>query len=133
VGEDFAAEQPHLLPLPAEPFDAARMLPSHRVDTRRASVCGSTTTRSRRGLLAGGSTCGRAPAWSRSVPVASRLPVMRVRSPRVVRPWCWTTTWRCWSESPARCLGRPRWSRPASRARSRPPRRVLDRLPAQAR
>jgi transposase len=38
VGEDFAAEQPHLGPLPAEPFDAARLLPSHRVD-HKARVC----------------------------------------------------------------------------------------------
>lgn len=38
VGEDFAAEQPHLGPLPAEPFDAARMLPSHRVD-HKARIC----------------------------------------------------------------------------------------------
>lgn len=38
VGEDFAVEQAHLLPLPAEPFDAARMLPSHRVDYK-ARVC----------------------------------------------------------------------------------------------
>jgi transposase len=38
VGEDFAAEQPHLLPLPAEEFDAARFLPVVRVDTK-ARVC----------------------------------------------------------------------------------------------
>jgi hypothetical protein len=38
VGEDFQAERAHLLPLPAEPFDAARMLPSHRVDYK-ARVC----------------------------------------------------------------------------------------------
>jgi transposase len=38
VGEDFAAEQPHLLSLPVEPFDAARLLPSHRVD-HKARVC----------------------------------------------------------------------------------------------
>jgi transposase len=38
VGEDFAAEQPHLLPLPAEPFDAARTLPAHRVD-HKARIC----------------------------------------------------------------------------------------------
>jgi transposase len=38
VGEDFAGEQPQLLPLPAEPFDAARLLPSHRVD-HKARVC----------------------------------------------------------------------------------------------
>jgi transposase len=38
VGEDFAAEQPHLSPLPATPFDAARILPSHRVD-HKARIC----------------------------------------------------------------------------------------------
>jgi transposase len=38
VGEDFAVEQAHLLPLPAEPFDAARMLPGHRVD-HKARIC----------------------------------------------------------------------------------------------
>jgi len=38
VGEDFAAERPHLLPLPAEPFDAARFLPAHRVD-HKARIC----------------------------------------------------------------------------------------------
>jgi transposase len=38
VGEDFALERPHLLPLPAEPFDAARILPSHRVD-HKARIC----------------------------------------------------------------------------------------------
>ena len=38
VGEDFAAEQPHLLPLPAERFDAARLLPAHRVD-HKARIC----------------------------------------------------------------------------------------------
>ena len=32
VGEDFAAERPQLLALPAEPFDAARLLPARRVD-----------------------------------------------------------------------------------------------------
>jgi transposase len=37
VGADFAAEQPHLLPLPAEPFDASRMLTA-RVDSK-ARVC----------------------------------------------------------------------------------------------
>lgn len=37
VGEDFAAEVPHLLPLPAEPFDAARLLEC-RVDSK-ARVC----------------------------------------------------------------------------------------------
>ena len=30
--------------------------------------------------------------------------------PRAARPWCWTTTWRCWPASPARCPARPRWS-----------------------
>jgi hypothetical protein len=38
VGEDFAAERPHLLPLPATPFDAARILPAHRVD-HKARIC----------------------------------------------------------------------------------------------
>jgi hypothetical protein len=38
VGEDFQAERLRLLALPAEPFDAARMLPSHRVD-HKARVC----------------------------------------------------------------------------------------------
>jgi transposase len=38
VGEDFAAERPHLLPLPDEPFDAARLLPAHRVD-HKARIC----------------------------------------------------------------------------------------------
>jgi transposase len=38
VGEDFAAEAPHLLTLPVEPFDAARYLPVVRVDTK-ARVC----------------------------------------------------------------------------------------------
>jgi len=39
VGDDFAAEQPHLLGLPAEPFDAARVLAAHRVDHKaRVSV-----------------------------------------------------------------------------------------------
>jgi hypothetical protein len=38
VGADFAAEQPHLLALPAEPFDAAKLLPSHRVD-HKARIC----------------------------------------------------------------------------------------------
>ena len=38
VGEDFAAEQPHLLALPAEPFDAARLLPARRVD-HKARIC----------------------------------------------------------------------------------------------
>jgi transposase len=38
VGEDFAAERPHLLALPDEPFDAARLLPAHRVD-HKARIC----------------------------------------------------------------------------------------------
>jgi Mu transposase, C-terminal domain len=39
VGNDFALEQPALLPLPATPFEAARMLPPHRVDHKaRVSV-----------------------------------------------------------------------------------------------
>jgi hypothetical protein len=38
VGGDFAAEQPHLLVLPAEPFDAARILPARRVD-HKARIC----------------------------------------------------------------------------------------------
>ena len=38
VGEDFAAERPHLLALPAERFDAARFLPAHRVD-HKARIC----------------------------------------------------------------------------------------------
>jgi transposase len=38
VGEDFAAEQPQLLALPAEPFDAARLLAGRRVD-HKARIC----------------------------------------------------------------------------------------------
>lgn len=38
VGEDFAAEAAHLLPLPVEDFDTARYLPAVRVDTK-ARVC----------------------------------------------------------------------------------------------
>jgi transposase len=38
VGEDFAVERPQLLPLPATPFDAARLLPAHRVD-HKARIC----------------------------------------------------------------------------------------------
>lgn len=37
VGADFAAERPHLLALPAEPFDASRMLTA-RVDSK-ARIC----------------------------------------------------------------------------------------------
>jgi hypothetical protein len=37
VGADFAAERPHLQPLPAEPFDTARMLTA-RVD-HKARIC----------------------------------------------------------------------------------------------
>ncbi|WP_425547719.1 Mu transposase domain-containing protein [Actinocorallia longicatena] len=35
------------------------------------------------------------------------------------RRWSWTTTWRSWSASPARCRARPPWSRPAPRASPR--------------
>ena len=52
VGADFAAERPHLLPLPTEPFDTARMLTA-RVDTRPGSACGSVTTRCRPGWPGG--------------------------------------------------------------------------------
>jgi Mu transposase, C-terminal domain len=38
VGEDFAAQRPHLLALPDEPFDAVWLLPAHRVD-HKARIC----------------------------------------------------------------------------------------------
>jgi hypothetical protein len=42
VGADFAAERPHLQPLPAEPFDTARMLTA-RVD-HQASMLGAAVS-----------------------------------------------------------------------------------------
>ena len=40
------------------------------------------------------------------------MPAARARAGR---SWSWTTTWRSWPASPARCPGRPRWPRPAPR------------------
>ena len=49
---------------------------------------------------------------------------------RLRRPWSWTTTWRCWPASPARCPVRPRWRRPAAAGCSPPPTRRCGPRPA---
>jgi hypothetical protein len=53
VAAAFAAEQPAMLPLPAEPFDPAGLLQA-RVDGRARVCCGRTTTPFRPGMPAGG-------------------------------------------------------------------------------
>src|SRR5262245_50371654 len=43
---------------------------------------------------------------------------MPARHARAPTRWCWTTTWKSWHASPGRFPGRPRWPKPAPRARS---------------
>jgi hypothetical protein len=58
VGEDFSAEAPYLLPLPAEPFDPARYLPRLKADPK-ARVCVRQCFYSVPARLAGRSLSGR--------------------------------------------------------------------------
>ena len=119
IAAAFAEEQPAMGPLPAEPFDPARLLQA-RVDGR-ARVCVrqnyySVPAR----YAAGGCRCGCPPLRSRSSTARGWWPGTSARQASTPRSFSWTTTWKSWRASPARCPGRPRWRRPGQAARSLP-------------
>ena len=133
VGAAFAAELPTLLPLPAEPFDPARLLQA-RVDNRaRVSV--------RQCYYSVPGPLRRAPADRPADRHHGRGPRRRRRVVarheravgRYVEVLSWTTTWRSSRSSPARCPARPRWPRPRRAARSPPPPALLGRRPPRPR
>ena len=95
IGAAFAAELPQLSPLPAEPFDAARLLEA-RVDNR-ARVSVRQCYYSVPGPLCRPPAAGAAVShaqWKCSTE-RSWSPVMSGRSASTSRCSRWTTTWKC--------------------------------------
>jgi transposase len=119
VAEAFALEQGVLHPLPDEPFDSARLLGAKADAKARVCVWGRGI-RCRPGWRGAGSRSALAPASSRSSTVARSSRSTPAASTRAPRTWCWTTTWRSWSASPARWPARPRSPKPAPAASSLP-------------
>jgi hypothetical protein len=122
IAAAFAEEQLAMMPLPAEPFDPARLLQA-RVDGRARSACGRTTPASRPAMPAGGSRCGCRPAAWRCWTGRRWWPGTSAPPGSTPRSWSWTTTWRSCATSPARCPGPPRWPRPGRPGPSPPPTR----------
>ena len=121
VAAAFAAEQLAMGPLPAEPFDPARLLQA-RVDGR-ARVCVRQNYYSVPARYAGRRLPVRLSATARrgARRAAGGGPARARGRASTPRSWSWTTTWRSCGASPARCPGRPRWPRPGRPARSPPP------------
>lgn len=117
VGEHFAIEQPLLNPLPAEPFETARLF-TPRVDRfsqitvrmNRYSVPVRLIGRQVRVLLHASELV--------VLTAAARWPATSGWSPSAASAWNSTTTWKRWCASPAPYQARPRWSRPAPPASS---------------
>jgi transposase len=103
----FAAEAAHLLALPAEPFDPARLLQA-RVDNRsRVSVRQSYYSVPVR--YVGRRLAVRLTGHSVEVLEATRwLPATNARSAATSKCSPWTTTWKSSRPSPAGCPARPR-------------------------
>jgi hypothetical protein len=115
VGADFAAERPHLLALPAEPFDASRML-SARVDSK-ARVCVRQCYYSVPARLAGWTVHVRLGATVVEVRSGGRVVARHERAvTRGSQSLVLDHYLRCWSASPARFPTRPRWRKPVSKA-----------------
>ena len=120
IAAAFADEQLAMAPLPAEPFDPARLLQAGWIPGR-GSACGRTTTPSRPATRAADCRCGCPPPPSRSSTGRSWWPGTSASRASTPRSWSWTTTWRSCATSPARCPEPPRWPRPGRPARSPPP------------
>src|SRR6266516_5759649 len=96
-----------------------------RPTPRPGCVCWGRGIRCRLGWRGAGSRSALAPASSRSSTVARSSRSTPAASTRAPRTWCWTTTWRSWSASPARSPARPRLPKPAPAASSLPATRGL--------
>ena len=129
VAAAFADEQLAMLPLPADPFDPARLLQA-RVDAR-ARVCVRQNYYSVPARYAGRRRrCACPPgAWRCWTGRGSWRCTSKPRA-STPRSWSWTTTWRSWRASPARCPARPRWPRPGRPGPSPPPTRGSGTPPA---
>ena len=132
VAAAFAAEQPHMMPLPAR---AVRRGPAARGSgrhpgpgvVRQCYYSVPARYAGRRLPVRLSATSGRGPATGRaSWPGTSGRPASTPRSSS------WTTTWRCSRSNPARCPARPRWRRPGQRRVHRRPPAVLGRRPPRA-
>ena len=107
VGQALALERPHLLPLPAEDLDLTEEQEG-RVDGKG---CVPVRTNGYSTPLPPGTQAGfalpRPP--SRSGMPGGRGPATRGVIAAGSRYSTWSTTWTCWSTSPGRWPGPPRW------------------------
>ena len=129
VAAAFAEEQLAMAPLPAEPFDPARLLQARADGRARVCVRQNYYSVPARMQAAACRCACRPPPWRCSTgrrwwPGTSAPPGSTPRS------WSWTTTWRPCGASPARCPGPPRWPRRARPAPSPPPIRDTGTPPA---
>jgi transposase len=129
IAAAFAGEQPAMGPLPAGPFDPARLLQAGRT-AGPGCACGRTTTPSRPATPAGGCRCGCRPAAWRCSTGRGWWPGTSARPASTPRSSSWTITWKSCSASPARCPGRPRWPRPGRPGPSPPATRGTGTPPA---
>ena len=117
IGAAFAIEAPTLMPLPAEPFDAARLLEA-RVDNR-ARVSVRQCFYSVPARYAGRRLPVRLGRRTVEIYDGPRLvALMNARSDATSRCWSWTTTSRCSRPNPAGYPARPRWPKRKPAARS---------------
>lgn len=117
IAEQFALEQPLLMPLPEEPFETGRLF-TPRVDrygqipvrTNRYSVPIRLIGKRVRVIL----HASHLVVYDQNMEVA-RHERLIAKGPSA---WNWTTTWRSWSASPAPSPARPLSNRPARQAGS---------------
>jgi hypothetical protein len=112
IAAAFADERPSLMPLPAEPFDAARLLRA-RVDGR-ARVCVRQNYYSVPARYAGRRLPVRLSATAVEVLDGAVVVATHERAAgRYVETLCLDTTSRCWRASPVHWRARPRSRRPS--------------------
>lgn len=119
VGDAFARELPLLNPLPDNEFDDSMAL-SCRVDAK-ARTCMRQSYDSVPASYAGRRVQVVRLSADRVTAVdGTRVIAEHVRSlHKAARTWCWITTWRSWSASPAPWPWPPRCPRPEPPGRSR--------------